>query len=132
MCSLDTSSRTFYDLDVSDNEWAILVTYLPLTRGDAQERHIPTASRSGLAWDVPPSTLRSPGHQDTANEPESGHRERGDRAKRSESSEVYLAVDTLGDLLAICLTPANDQDRAQVAALARVLKEATGEVSERP
>jgi transposase len=40
---------------------------------------------------------------------------------------VHLAVDTLGQLLAVVVTPANDQDRAQVAALAQRIQEVTGD-----
>jgi transposase len=35
-------------------------------------------------------------------------------------------VDTLGQFLALHVTPANDQDRAQVAALAAAVQDATG------
>lgn len=59
--------------------------------------------------------------------PESGHRAGWDGAKRRKGSKVHLAVDTLGDLLAIHVTPANDQDRDQVAELAAAVQEATGE-----
>jgi predicted RNase H-like nuclease/transposase len=45
---------------------------------------------------------------------------------RREGSKVHLAVDTLGHLLALHVTPADDQDRAQVAALAQAVQEATG------
>ena len=40
---------------------------------------------------------------------------------------MHLAVDTLGQLLAVLVTPANEQDRAQVAALAEQIQEVTGE-----
>src|SRR5204862_1332348 len=50
--------------------------------------------------------------------PESGHRAGYDGAKRRKGSKVHLAVDTLGHLLALHVTPANEQDRAQVAELA--------------
>jgi transposase len=59
--------------------------------------------------------------------PESGHRAGWDGAKRRKGSKVHLAVDTLGDLLTIHVTPANDQDRAQVAELAAAVQDATGE-----
>lgn len=59
--------------------------------------------------------------------PESGHRAGWDGAKRRKGSKVQLAVDTLGDLLAIHVTPANEQDRAQVADMAEAVQEATGE-----
>jgi len=39
----------------------------------------------------------------------------------------HLAVNTLGQLLAVLVTPANEQDRAQVAALAEQIQEATGD-----
>ena len=38
-----------------------------------------------------------------------------------------MAVDTLGHLLALHITPANEQDRAQIDTLAAVVQEATGE-----
>jgi len=40
---------------------------------------------------------------------------------------VHLAVDTLGQLLAAVVTPANEQERAQVDALAEKVQAATGE-----
>jgi hypothetical protein len=59
--------------------------------------------------------------------PESGGRAGYDGHKRREGSKVHLAVNTLGQLLAVVVTPANEQDRAQVAALAAQIQEATGE-----
>jgi len=59
--------------------------------------------------------------------PESGARAGYDGHKRREGSKVHLAVDTLGQLLAVLVTPANEQDRAQVAALAEQIQEVTGE-----
>jgi transposase len=59
--------------------------------------------------------------------PESGRRAGYDGHKRRKGSKVHLAVDTLGQLLAVVVTPANEQDRAQVAALAAQIQEATGE-----
>lgn len=58
--------------------------------------------------------------------PESGHRAGYDGAKPCLGSKVHLAVDTLGHLLALQVTPANEQDRAQVAHLAEQVQEATG------
>jgi transposase len=58
--------------------------------------------------------------------PESGHRAGYDGAKRRKGSKVHLAVDTLGHLLALHITPANEQDRAQVGALAAAVQEVTG------
>ena len=59
--------------------------------------------------------------------PESGHRGGYDGAKRKKGSKVHAAVDTLGHLLALRVTPATEQDRAQVQALAGAVQEATGE-----
>jgi transposase len=59
--------------------------------------------------------------------PESGHRGGYDGAKRKKGSKIHVAVDTLGHLLALRVTPATEQDRTQVEALAGSLQEATGE-----
>jgi transposase len=59
--------------------------------------------------------------------PESGHRAGYDGAKRKRGSKIHTAVDTLGHLLALRVTPATEQDRAQVEVLARAVQEATGE-----
>jgi transposase len=58
--------------------------------------------------------------------PESGSRAGYDGAKKKKGSKVHVAVDTLGNLLALKVTPANEQDRAQVAALAQKVQEVTG------
>lgn len=178
MWRMDTASRTPYDSDVSDEEWAFLAPYLTLMREDAPQRVHPLRdlfnglryiARTGLQWrfmphDLPPwpavyqqtrrwlaadvfaasiADLRvlirlgeGRAEQPTAvildsrtlqSTPESGGRAGGDGAKRKQGSKVHLAVDTLGDLLAIHVTPANEQDRAQVAELAAAVQAATGE-----
>src|SRR6266480_4187494 len=58
--------------------------------------------------------------------PESGHRAGYDGAKRRKGSKVHLAVDTLGHLLALRVTAANEQERAQVAELAAQVQVVTG------
>src|SRR6187399_1068569 len=58
--------------------------------------------------------------------PESGARAGYDGYKRKKGSKVHIAVDTLGHLLALITTPANEQERAQVAALARDVQAACG------
>src|SRR5262249_33963147 len=62
--------------------------------------------------------------------PESGGRAAYDGAKRRKGSKTHIAVDTLGNLLALMVTPANEQDRAQVGQLAQVVQEVTGETVE--
>ena len=59
--------------------------------------------------------------------PESGARAGYDGHKRRKGSKVHLAVDTLGQLLAAVVTPANEQERAQVDALAEQVQAATGD-----
>jgi transposase len=62
--------------------------------------------------------------------PESGHRAGYDGAKRRRGSKVHLAVDTLGHLLALHVTAANEQDRSQVTTLAAKVQEVTGDAVE--
>lgn len=59
--------------------------------------------------------------------PESGARAGYDGGKRRKGSKVHLAVDTIGHYLALLVTPANEDDRTQVAELCRQLQEATGD-----
>ena len=58
---------------------------------------------------------------------ESGERAGYDGAKRKRGAKAHAAVDTLGHLLALHVTPANEQDRAQVGRLAEAVQAATGE-----
>jgi len=58
--------------------------------------------------------------------PESGARGGYDGAKKKKGSKVHVAVDTLGNLLALKVTAANEQERQQVAALAERVQEVTG------
>ena len=59
--------------------------------------------------------------------PESGARAGYDGHKRKKGSKVHAAVDTLGHLLALKVTAANEQERAQVADLVEEVQQATGE-----
>lgn len=59
--------------------------------------------------------------------PESGQRAGFDGHKRKQGSKVHAAVDTLGSLLALVVTPADEQERAQVEQLAAKVQEVTGE-----
>src|ERR1700735_3450484 len=58
---------------------------------------------------------------------ESGPRAGYDGYKRRKGSKVHMAVDTLGNLLALHVTPADQQDRDQVAVLAQAVQQVTGE-----
>ena len=59
--------------------------------------------------------------------PESGARAGYDGHKRKKGSKLHAAVDTLGHLLALHVTPADEQDRAQVEELAHAVQEETGQ-----
>jgi transposase len=58
--------------------------------------------------------------------PESGHRAGYDGAKRKKGSKIHMAVDTLGHLLALHITPADQQDRSRVKQVAKDVQKATG------
>ncbi len=58
--------------------------------------------------------------------PESGERAGYDGAKRKKGSKIHIAVDTLGHLLTLHVTPADQQDRAQVKKIARQVQKVTG------
>jgi len=59
--------------------------------------------------------------------PESGARAGFDGHKKRKGSKLHAAVDTLGHLLAVKVTAANEQDRAQVGELAQAVQAATGD-----
>ena len=59
--------------------------------------------------------------------PESGRRAGYDGHKRKKGSKVHAAVDSLGHLLALKVTAANEQERAHVGALLAKVQAATGE-----
>lgn len=59
--------------------------------------------------------------------PSSGARAGYDGAKRRKGAKVHAAVDTLGHVLALRVTAASDQDRAQVGTLAADVQASTGD-----
>lgn len=59
--------------------------------------------------------------------PESASHAGWDGYKRKKGSKVHIAVDTLGHLLALKVTPANEQERDQVGALCQAVQEVTGD-----
>lgn len=58
--------------------------------------------------------------------PESGGRAGYDGAKKKKGSKVHVVVDTLGHLMALKITAANEQERSQVAELTAQVQEVTG------
>ena len=59
--------------------------------------------------------------------PESGHRAGYNGGKRRKASTAHVAVDTLGHLLSVVITPANEQERTQVGELCRQVQQRTGQ-----
>jgi transposase len=59
--------------------------------------------------------------------PESGARAGFDGHKKKQGSKVHVAVDTLGHLLTLIATPANEQERALVAVLAHNVQQVCGQ-----
>jgi hypothetical protein len=47
--------------------------------------------------------------------------------KRRKGRSAHIAVDTLGPLLSVVITPANEQERAQVGDLCRQVQQVTGQ-----
>ena len=79
-----------------------------------------------LGWAATPSVVVLDGRT-LQSTPESEHRAGGDGAKRRKGSKAHIAVDTLGQLLSVVITPANEQERAQVGELCRQVQELTGQ-----
>jgi hypothetical protein len=59
--------------------------------------------------------------------PESGARAGHDGAKRKRGSKLHLTVNTLGHLLALHVTPASTDDRAEAGRLAQAVQASTGQ-----
>ena len=58
--------------------------------------------------------------------PESGHRAGYDGAKRKKGSKIHVAVDTLGHLLSLHVTAADQQDRSRIKKVTGDVKTLTG------
>ena len=92
---------------------AIIHDFRAILRKAAGKKPLPTAAI------LDSRTLRST--------PESGARAGYDGHKKVNGSKVHMAVDTLGHLLALLITAADEQDRAQVGELTAMVQEVTGE-----
>jgi transposase len=170
------TTRTSYDSDVSDAEWAIVAPYLRLMTEDAPQRIYALREvfnalrwqvRAGAPWrllphDLPPwyavyqqaqrwfragvfadlaadlrrllrGALDRPEEPSAAifdgrvlqSSPESGDRAGYDGGKRRKGSKVHMAVDTLGHLLTLLVSAANEQERAYVGELAAAVQDVT-------
>jgi len=126
-----TKARKSYPSDVSDEEWAFCAPYLTLMKEDAPQREYPLRELfNGLRLsagrqDAPSAAILD--SRTLQSTPESGARAGYDGAKKRKGSKVHAAVDTLGHLLALKVTAANEQDRAQVKDLAQAVQAATGQ-----
>jgi transposase len=58
--------------------------------------------------------------------PESGERAGYDAGKKTKGTKIHLAVDTLGNLLSLRVTPASVQDREQIAQITEDIQAVTG------
>ncbi len=171
-------TKTNYESDVSDEEWAFCAPYLTLMKEDAPQREYTMRGifnavrymvRAGCAWRMVPNDL-PPWHtvhqqaqrwikagcfeamahdlrkmlrlltqkqidptavildgRTLQSTPESGGRAGYDGYKRRKGSKVHAVVDTLGHLLAVKVTAANEQERAQVGDLVRDVQEVTAD-----
>ena len=151
-----TPIRKPYPTDVSDDEWAFVNALRWIVRAGAPWRLLPTnfppweavyqQARRWLAAGVfetmahdlrmllREASERMPqpraaifDSRTVQSTPEGGAGAGYDGHKRCKGRKTHAAVDTLGHLLALVVTPANAQDREQVAALAAAVQDVTGE-----
>ncbi len=139
-------ARKGYPSDVSDEEWEFCAPYLTLMKEDAPQRKHSLRDlfnglgwflRAGCPWRMLPNDL--PPWQAVQQQTERWlaaqcfERMTEDLrlllrlGQERKGRKVHAAVDTLGHLLAVKVTAADEQDRAQVGALAQAVQEATGE-----
>jgi transposase len=94
-------------------------------RGDDHDLRVLLRLSEGSAPDPTAAILDSRTLRST---PESGHRGGYDGGhKGKKGSKVHAAVDTLGHLLALRVSPANEDDREEVRKLSEEIQQATGE-----
>ena len=128
-------ARKPYPSDVSDEEWALVAPYLTLLREDAGQREhalrevfngLRYVVRSGCPWRLMPHDLPPwfAVYQQAQRWLAAGCFEQLAEDLRA---VLRMAVDTLGHLLALHVTPADADDRAQVGRLAKAVQAATGE-----
>src|SRR5215208_4768347 len=134
------ATRKPYPSDVSNEEWAFVAPYLALVREDAPQRNhelrevfngLRWIVRTGSAWRYMPHNLPpwEATYQQTRRWLSAGVFEAmvhdlrvllrlsEGRASKPKATKVHAAVDTLGHLLALFVTPAKEQERAWVGEL---------------
>lgn len=173
---MNTTGKSTYPSDVTDEQWEFLLPYLTLMTEEAPQRQYALRDlfdavrylvRTGIPWrylpnDFPPWSavyqqarcwlhagvfetiahdlriieriLNDRDEEPSAvildartlqSTPESGGRAGYDGHKKKHGSKVHIAVDTLGNLLSVVITAANEQERDQVDALAEKVKRLT-------
>lgn len=148
--------RKPYPSDVSDEEWSLVAPYLLLQREDAGQRehdlrevfnglrYIVKRARHGvecrrsaaLGCGVSTDAALAGGgaqglaHRRDYRQPDATfHAEHAgyDGGKRKKSSKIHRTLDTLGQLLALNVTPSSAEDRGEVERLARTVQAVTDE-----
>ena len=99
----------------------------PLLRGDGA-RPARAVARGCPGREPQPTAVILDGA--SCSQPESGHRAGYDGHKHRKGSKIHAAVDTLGHLLALVVTPGQRDERAQVGALAEEVQAVTGHTVE--
>jgi len=134
-----------YPSDVSDEAWAFVLPYLLLSREDSAHREhdlrpvfngVRYIARTGNQWrfmphDYPPWPAIYQQMQRWMRAECFGRLVEDTRILLREfagrkGSKVHIAVDTLGHLLALSVTSADQGDRTQVEALAQDMQQVTG------
>lgn len=93
--------------------------------GDTGRQYTDAAVRAHVT--LLPAQRRVFGHARAAIAPKSGGRAGYSGATRRRGSKAHTAVDTQGRQLALTITPASEDERTQVAALAAQVQAVTGE-----
>lgn len=145
-------TRKAYPTDVSDEEWSFAAPYLTLMSApwrllpndfppweavyQQSRRWVDSGCFEAMVSDLRSIIRVAQGRQSQPSAAvmdartlqsscESGPRAGYDGYKRRRGSKVHM--DTLGHLLAVHVTPANEQERTQVRALCEAVQEATGD-----